>query len=486
MNARLFPLFFVGVTWIQLHAQSPFPFGVASGDPYSESVVLWTALANVSQLEHLTWECSEDPDFETIFTSGIAETSAQSGGTVKVVARGLGAGKVYYYRFWWNEHVSPVGRTKTAPSPNALVPIKLGVVSCAYLEAGFFYGYAELASQTDIDAVIHLGDYIYEYGPSNARWTVKGRCHSPDNEIITLSDYRARYAQYRLDPDLQSLHAAHPIIAIWDDHEIANNSYSEGADNHQQSEGDFHERKMAALKAYYEWLPVRESRPNGYRSFRFGQMVDLILLETRIDGRTPLPKNESQRHAELANHHMMSETQRQWVTDQLKSSHASYRVVGNQTVFSPLDLGILPTKRLQSRNLDAWDGYLAEQKALADLLPTVAPVVMLTGDSHCSWGFEGRGYVELCTPSITSFNFDEFTHPLLARLAGTLLRWRNPNLEYVNVRDHGFLTVEFTTQRAFAEWHYVRDIKDSGPWKVSHRRARWVHPWTSNLLSTRR
>jgi alkaline phosphatase D len=195
-------------------------------------------------------------------------------------------------------------------------PVKLGVVSCAYLEAGFFHAYAELAQIQEVDAVVHLGDYIYEYGPSKAPWTVAGRRHFPEHEIVSLDDYRKRYAQYRLDPSLQSLHAAHPMIPIWDDHEIANNSYSDGADNHQALEGDYRERRSAAIKAYYEWL-----------------------------------------------------------------------------------------KR------------------------------------------------------------------------------RNANLEYVNVRDHGFLLVEFSQESAKAEWIYVRNIKEPLNWKVSHQRVRYVHPWTSNMLS---
>ena len=465
------------------NAQSAFPYGVASGDPYSESVVLWTALDDVEQTEYLTWECSEDPDFKIIYTSGSTTTSPDRGGTVKVLAQGLQSGRHYYYRFWWNEQVSPIGRTKTTPAPNAMESIKLGVVSCAYLEAGFFHAYAELAQIQEVDAVVHLGDYIYEYGPSKAPWTVASRRHFPEHEIVSLDDYRKRYAQYRLDKSLQSLHAAHPMIAIWDDHEIANNSYTDGADNHQAVEGDYRQRSRAAIKAYYEWLPVRENNPEGYRSFRFGQMLDLLMIETRLDGRTHSPADEVAREAPLDVHHMISDTQRQWIADRLQKSTAAYRVLGNQTIFSPLNLGVLPTKRLQSYNGDAWDGYLAEQRALNDLFPTVAPVVILTGDSHCSWGFEGKGYVELCTPSITSFNFDEFTHPWIARIAGTWLKRSNANLEYVNVRDHGFLLVEFSQESAKAEWVYVRNIKEPLNWKVSHQRVRYVHPWTSNMLS---
>ncbi len=484
VNARYLLYFgFLAISARQLEAQTPFAYGVASGDPYSESVVLWTAVDGVTQPEILTWECSLDPDFRTIFTSGTVETGPQRNGTAKVVARGLEAGTTYFYRFWWREHVSPIGQTKTAPLPNALAPVKMAVVSCAHYEAGYFYGYGEIAQRPDVDVVVHLGDYIYEYGPWKAQWKVPGRVHQPDYEIVSLSDYRTRYAQYRRDPNLQAMHAAHPMIAIWDDHEIANNSYATGADNHQENEGDYHARRQAAMRAYYEWMPVREDHPEGYRAFRYGQMVELIMLETRLDGRTDVPHTEEGRHAPLSQHRLMSDDQRQWVKDRLTSSQTAYRVLGNQTIFSPLDLGVLPTKRVKDHNPDAWDGYLEERDQLATLFPSVAPVVIFTGDSHCSWGFEGPGYVELCTPSITSTNFDEFANPIAARLAGCLLWLRNKNLEYVNVRDHGFLTVDFTQEAALAEWNYVKDIKSDGAWRVSHRRKRTVRPWTKNLLT---
>ena len=470
---------------VSASAKFPFVFGVASGDPDMESVVLWTALPGIIGTEVLIWECSEDSHFNSIYASGTAFTDLEHGGTVKTVANGLKPSTTYYYRFLWNEHVSPTGKTKTAPAHNSLEPVKLAIVSCAHFEAGYFYGYAEIAKRIDIDVVVHLGDYIYEYEPRKGDWTVPGRKHIPDHEIISLSDYRQRYAQYRLDTNLQAIHAAHPMIAIWDDHEIANNSYRTGAANHQGFEGEYQTRRDAALKAYYEWMPVRENKHEGYRAFRFGQLLDLILMETRVDGRTKIPHSEAGRYAPLENHHLMSDEQRIWVRDRLLNSSTTYRVLGNQTIFSPLELGILPTKRLR-HNLDAWDGYVAEREHLSALIPEVAPVVIITGDSHCSWGFEGIGFVELCTPSITSTNIDDHTNPMFARLAEVLLWMQNKNLEYVNVRDHGFLTVEFTQEAAHAEWTYVKNIKSDKPWRVSHRRRRSVHPWTKNLLTKTR
>jgi len=237
---------------------------------------------------------------------------------------------------------------------------------------------------------------------------VVDRLHEPAHEIVTLTDYRTRYAQYRRDPNLQALHAAHPMIAIWDDHEIANNSYETGAQNHQPNEGSYAERRAAAMQAYREWMPIRPASEKGYRAVKFGAMVDLLMIETRLDGRTEAVSKEAERHRPADRHHMMGVEQADWLREQLTHSSATYRVLGNQVIFTELNLGILPSDRLDRYNLDAWDGYASERDALTAEFAQVAPVVILTGDSHCSWAFEGTGYVELCAPSVTSTNFNEF------------------------------------------------------------------------------
>ncbi len=468
--------FFPFTLWAQ------FSYGVASGDPQPESVVLWTALEHVEQEETVVWELSAQADFTRIISSGTAQTSADKGGTIKVIAGGLDASQTYYYRFWWKEHGSPVGRTRTAPHPHSTQVVRLGVVSCAHYEAGYFYAYGALAAESNLDAVVHLGDYIYEYGRSNAAWKVPERLHQPAHEAVQLSDYRERYAQYHRDPHLQALHAAHPIIAVWDDHEIANNSFRAGAQNHQPEEGTFLARSAAAMQAYREWMPIRPASERGYREIKLGSMVDLLMIETRLDGRTEAVSKEADRYAPDSAHHMMSAEQATWLREQLMHSTSSYRVVGNQVIFSALNLGILPSNRIDRYNLDAWDGYASERDALMDQFAQSAPVILLTGDSHSSWAFEGPGYVELCTPSITSTNFDEFASPTLARLAGTLLWMTNPNLEYVDTRNHGYMVVEFDSKEARSTWVYVHDIKSSRLWKVHKRRHRRILPGTSNIL----
>ena len=477
------------VLWISLliasspfHLWAQFSYGVASGDPQSESVVIWTALEGIEREESVIWEVATDIDFQHILISGSCTTSPAQGGTVKAIPRGLESSTTYYYRFWWREIASDIGRTKTSPHPLSTQAIRLGVVSCAHYEAGYFHGYAALAGEEQVDAVVHLGDYIYEYERWDARWKVPGRLHQPPHEIVTLQDYRTRYAQYRKDPDLQAFHAAHPVIAIWDDHEIANNSFSTGAQNHQEEEGNYEVRRIAAMKAYEEWMPIRPEYSKGYRKFRFGAMLDLYMIETRLDGRSKAVSQEADRFLPANEHHMMSPEQHEWLETELSQSAAAYRVIGNQVIFSELNLGIIPSDRLERFNLDAWDGYADERNSLEQTFKQTAPIVVLTGDSHCSWAFEGPGYVELCTPSITSTNFNEFTSEALARFAGFLLWLSNRNLEYVDTRNHGYLMVDFDALGAQSEWIYVDDIKLGGPWRIHKRRKRTIHAWQKNMM----
>lgn len=269
-----------------------FSHGVASGDPTQSAVIIWTrALPVESALVTVSWEIATDSDFINIVNNGSTTTTADRDYTVKVDAQNLVANTQYFYRFIANNRLSETGITKTLPS-GSVDKVKLAVMSCSNYPAGYFNVY-ELASQmNDVDAVLHLGDYIYEYpreGYASETAAAIGREVLPANEIISLDDYRTRYAQYRSDESLQKLHALTPFITVWDDHEVANDTYKDGAENHDESEGDFEERKLAALQAYFEWLPIRPITEGNereiYRSFQFGDLVDLYMLDTRILGR---------------------------------------------------------------------------------------------------------------------------------------------------------------------------------------------------------
>ncbi|MEX0645065.1 MAG: alkaline phosphatase D family protein, partial [Parvularculaceae bacterium] len=250
-----------------------FAHGVASGDPGPDSVVLWTRVTtDAADPITVVWETAADPQFADMRGKGEATASAAADWTVKTLIRDLHPGTTYYYRFRVADAYSPVGRTKTLPT-GPLEKATLAVVSCANVPFGYFNVYDLVARRDDLDAVIHLGDYIYEYGANSYGGEAGarlGRPHDPPHEIVTLEDYRRRHAQYKADPSSRALHAAHPLIAIWDDHETANDSWKDGAENHDPAtEGDWEARKRAALQAYYEWMPVREPEPGRAREALF-------------------------------------------------------------------------------------------------------------------------------------------------------------------------------------------------------------------------
>ncbi|WP_262695775.1 alkaline phosphatase D family protein [Kordiimonas aquimaris] len=271
-----------------------FTHGVASGDPLYDRVIIWTRVVPANQSAKnikLTWEVSLSEHFDTIISHGTTSTGPKTDFTVKVDAPGLEAGQTYYYRFMCEGNTSPVGRTKTIPT-GKVDTFDVAVVSCSNYPQGYFHVYREIANR-DVSAVLHLGDYIYEYpdGEYSNETMVKehGRAVAPKGEVLALEDYRIRYGLYRSDPDLQAVHAAHPFICVWDDHEVANDTWQAGAQNHNEGEGSFDDRKAAALRAYHEWLPIRESKTGQtdiYRAFQIGDLATLIMLDTRITGRS--------------------------------------------------------------------------------------------------------------------------------------------------------------------------------------------------------
>jgi len=266
-----------------------FLHGIASGDPMQDAVILWTRVTPDSAGDvKVSWQVASDAAFSQLVTTGEMVTNANRDYTVKVDARGLRAGQNYFYRFMTGDKTSVVGKTRTLPE-GEVSSVKLAVMSCANFPAGYFNVYELAAAQNDLDAVVHLGDYIYEYargGYASENAAKLGREVLPANELLSLSDYRTRYGQYRSDASLQKLHAKVPFITVWDDHEVANDTWRDGAENHNEGEGTFAARKEAALQAYFEWLPIRPWREGNheeiYRSFSYGNLVDLHMLDTRV------------------------------------------------------------------------------------------------------------------------------------------------------------------------------------------------------------
>lgn len=429
-----------------------FNHGVASGDPLKNRFIIWTRVTpertNVS-LE-VTWQISESRAFNKLKKGGNVITSDSSDFTVKVDVAGLEANQTYYYRFICNGIISPVGRVKTLPD-GAVSQVKLAVCSCSNYPAGFFNVYAEMAKHNDLDAFLHLGDYTYEYGMGGyaTEGAAKiGRALPADNntETIKLADYRKRYALYRTDKNLQDLHANTAMIAVWDDHELSNDAWMDGAENHNEGEGDFNTRKLVALQAYFEWMPIRPAtatdRRTIYRQFNFGNLVNLMMLDTRIIARSKQLDYASyinpttdvfdgatfQADLLKTDRTMLGTVQFDWFQQTLANSTATWNVLGQQILMSkmliPAELIKLLADPAANRaaifqkigellnikgriaagdptvtdaekarlytavpyNLDAWDGYPVEREGLyGTALAAGKKLVVLAGDTHNAW-----------------------------------------------------------------------------------------------------
>lgn len=430
-----------------------FDHGVASGDPLADRVILWTharrSRTNLPLV--LRWEVSLDARFRRIVSSGWVKAGPETGYTAKVDATGLRPGHLYFYRFRTLLAVSPVGITRTLPA-QGVERVKLAVFSCSNYPAGYFHAYGQ-AVRAGAEYALHLGDYIYEYGAdgyASEDAQALGRTSRPSNEIVTLDDYRQRYAQYRSDPDLKQLHARLPMIAIWDDHEIANDTWSDGAENHDETtEGPFSNRVNAALRAYHEWMPIRTPDRTDlrkiYRSFDFGGLLSLHMLETRLVGREePVtlldlvnPATAASAATALASprRQMLGNEQLDWLSAQMAGSSARWQVLGQQVLMGRMEfpvsilqalnpsdtspeaqaagakaisdyLGAKATAALNPAaltpvqqallnpqinprlgyNLDAWDGYPAAREILLGTAAAMGKrLVVLAGDTHNAW-----------------------------------------------------------------------------------------------------
>lgn len=333
-----------------------YKYGVASGDPLADRVILWTHAKIPDSMEAipLTWQVSSTSTFTSIIASGTVTSTSDTGFTNKVDVTGLSAGNTYYYRFLDRYNTaSAVGTTRTLPASNA-ASVKFAVFSCALFSEGYFNAY-DAAAKSGAQYAIHLGDYIYEYGSDPAKFgnsaTPAGRAPVPANDIVSLDDYRARYAQYRSDLNLQAAHAAMPWITIWDDHEFANNAWVDGADNHNPAtQGSWTTRKGIAAKVYHEWMPIRSPDIGNllkiYRRFDFGNIFTLHMLDTRIEGRDKQYDGYGDADGGLtrygtalatgadATHRMMSPTQQSWLTTGTAASTATWQVLGNQDIMA--------------------------------------------------------------------------------------------------------------------------------------------------------
>ena len=496
----------------------PFYHGVASGDPTSSSVMIWTRITPDAGQTSIDGQyfVATDTAFQNMVTSCSFTAEETSDFTVNIDISGLNAGSVYYYYFRALNANSLIGRAKTCPTGN-VERLKFAVVSCSNYEGGYFNAYDAISRRNDIDAVIHLGDYIYEYGSGTYGINIPGRINEPSNEILTLADYRTRYSLYRLDPDLIRLHQQQTMINIWDDHESANNSWKDGAQNHNAGEGDWEVRKAISKQVYFEWMPIRPNpEKQVYRSLSYGPMCDLILLDTRLEGRVQSPP-----HFDTPDdpaRQMISQTQYDWFMDKLKNSQAKWKVIGNQVLFSTFNVGfaagftdfmpdpsnIDSIRQVEDAFIDDWESHVTQRDAIIDSLQNgnIDNVVIITGDSHCSWAFDvtkkavlypeaqymylpqpnpydtntGDGYdkdtgagswaVEFGVPSISSPNFDESVSVLIANLFEAQLVnpippnnvVYNPHLKYVDLDRHGYFILDLNDNAAQADFYYVSTL----------------------------
>jgi alkaline phosphatase D len=480
-----------------------FAHGVASGDPLADAVILWTRVtvpdgANVE----LGWVVSKDASLTAPVKQGTITATADADFTAKVDVTGLEAGTTYYYAFTAPGRGRSVsGRTRTLPTTSDHA--RIAFTSCANFQNGYFSAYGAIAKRTDLDLWIHLGDYIYEYKAGEyADANLPARAHLPAQEAITLADYRTRYAQYRADPDLLAIHRQLPLIAIWDDHEFANNAYVDGAENHnpELGEGDWTDRKRAGARAFLEWLPIRvapaEPVPKIFRNFKFGDLFDLLMLDTRIIARAKQAGDDSSTGTGVGSpsvwqdptRQLLGTEQEKWFLDELNASKlrgARWRLIGNQVIFTqardPQVPDAPPPAPPMTRNIlysDFWDGYQPARQRVIDYLLTngIQNVVFMTGDIHTSWALEvsnnpfdptvynpdmGKpGFaIEIVGPSVTSQALEDSP---LAPVAPMLLAQANPQLRYAEVTKKGYVLLDVTNERIQAEWYYVNQYKVQG------------------------
>ncbi|HDM8212666.1 TPA: alkaline phosphatase D family protein [Vibrio harveyi] len=501
-----------------------FEYGVASGDPTQTQVIIWTRVTTAASYVDVTWQVSRAEDFSTIEQSGTFATDTSRDFTVKVDVQNLNPSTQYYYRFMVGETTSIVGMTQTLPE-GSVDKASMAVVSCANYPAGYFNVYKEILKQhqtESFDVVLHLGDYIYEYGAggyASEDAARLGREPSKGTECITLDDYRKRYAQYRQDQDLQALHAALPMIAVWDDHELANDAWKNGAENHQDNEGSFVDRRAAAAAAWTEWLPVRENTFSNmliYRQFSFGDLINLMMLDTRLVGRDqPLdyfslsaPTMDAigglVAQSRSADRELLGTEQLAWLMNAFNSQDAKWNILGQQVLMSRMELpssvmlamfqlfnatdeqkmdALLAVNSAISNyladpssdriklpyNLDAWDGYYVERERVYEIAKaSEGHFVCLAGDTHNAWTSELKDVsnnpvgVEFATSSVSSPGLEEYL--ALEPVAIAQMEYTLPHLvselQWTDIKQRGFMRVTFTPEKAQSTWYMLSSVKD--------------------------
>ncbi len=503
--------------WARDLARGAFTHGVASGDPLPDGVVLWTRFAPANG-RRIAWEISEDEAFASIARRGEANASAANDFCVKLDVRGLRPGRRYFYRFLSASGPSPIGQTRTAPA-GWVESLTAALFSCANFPFGYFHAYGHAATRENIDIVLHVGDYIYEYERGeypNAREGLPERIIEPAHETVSLVDYCARYATYHTDPDLLELRRLKPISAVWDDHEIANDAAARGAQNHQRSEGTYADRIAAASKAYFDWMPLRRPERGGMRLHRaldWGDLARIVLLDTRLAGRDrqldyrrALAGRLSQGGGEAAaaiqafrdtllsdpRRALLGAEQEAWLARTLAQSKqrgqtwqiiAQQVVMGEQRIPSGLSRLLPESAHANTRrwiasgealgahglpwNLDSWGGYPAARTRLLQACATHANnAVVLSGDSHNCWlnnlaAPQGGSLaaVEFAGGSVSSPGFERALSNASPGEREALMQSNNPELAWCDATHRGYGVLRFTRSACEAEWNGFADVR---------------------------
>ena len=512
-----------GMLATPLSASQPgrgFTHGVASGEPGPDRVLLWTRF-QADQDTPLEFEVSDSVDFTRKIAGGSIAARAENDWCCKTFAEGLEPAQSYYFRFIAPDgSISDIGRTRTLPEGPA-DRFRMAVFSCANIGFGWFNAYAHAAADGNFDCVLHLGDYFYEYAPGtypSTDETVSGRSVWPSHELVALADYRERYAAYRQDPDLRRLHQLFPMIAVWDDHESANDSWEGGAENHQpDSEGEWSVRKAAAMKAYREWMPVSDEP---WAEYEVGDLATLYRLETRLTARAKqfslgdvLRGGSSPEEAKAAliafrdgdyrdpARELLGSAQQGWLAEGFSRSKAAgktwqvlvQQVLMGNLISSPSLAAALPKDApdyIRQRvlagamagaegvpfSMDAWDGYPAARRRVFEAaLSADANLISLAGDTHNAWAFdldlEGTPVgVEFGGQSVTSPGFEGYLPQVPPDVLARDAVATNAQLQWMDSSRRGYMAVELTPGSATSEYRFLGSVREKGAGVVATKR----------------
>jgi alkaline phosphatase D len=469
-------------------SDSPFTHGVASFDPTADSAILW-ARVRPGGPAAVRWSVAPVTDLAPSATGEVA-VPPDSDGCVAVTVDGLLPATNYRYWFEAGGHRSPVGHTRTLPA-SGTGRFRVAVVCCADYSQGYFGVYRAVA-QADVDLVLHVGDYIYE---SQGRGSV--RTAEPDRTVSSLDDYRARFAQTRADADLRALHLRHPMVAIWDDHDIADNAWRHGAKAHDDEEhGPWEERLAAAAEAWWEYLPYRGRDPQRplklWRSFAVGDLAELVVLDTRIAGRDEHADHEGSPALDDPARTILGEEQAAWAHERIRDTTRPWCLVVSAVVVNRMELPVPVGATLADATpsgyavvdgtaicTDEWDGYPADRDRLVEAVADRgAGTVLLSGDVHSAWAFEGPCSpdgtpvaVEFTAPCVTSTPMARQLPKGWRRLAAGLAE-RLPEARWFELERHGFLLLDVEADQVRADWFSI-DIED--PAARPDPAASWLH-----------